>query len=148
MLISGSAGRSLQGMLDGFEANGIKYYNKYATLKELMGRCWSAGKTGSFILGLQDFAECYCRVRTVFATTLDRWRCGFGRPGHFFELGGLPRLAGPSYYSAGRWSLTYGQCSPNQRFRLKPTSNKHKNCLTKQLPNPNPAGCVVVAPGH
>ena len=60
-LISDSDGRSLQGMLDGFEANGIKYYNKYATLKELMGRCWSAATTGSFIFwasGLRRLLGC------------------------------------------------------------------------------------------
>ena len=27
-----------QGLLDGFEANGIRYYNKYATLKEWPGQ--------------------------------------------------------------------------------------------------------------
>ncbi|CAE7669173.1 SEP1 [Symbiodinium necroappetens] len=39
-----------QGMLDGFEANGIKYYNKYATLKELMGQGGVETVTANYIM--------------------------------------------------------------------------------------------------
>ena len=89
-LISDSDGRSLQGMLDGFEANGIKYYNKYATLKELMGRCWSAATTGSFIFwasGLRRLLGC---EGICHHDRLDRWRCGFG---FGLELTGLGAAA-------------------------------------------------------
>ena len=114
-LISDSDGRSLQGMLDGFEANGIKYYNKYATLKELMGRCWSAATTGSFIFwasGLRRLLGCegichhdrldrwalwiWIRTRTHWS-----WCCRAWQDRHTIQLDDGPCLIASAHQSSG-----------------------------------------------
>jgi|Cyp1metagenome_2_1107374.scaffolds.fasta_scaffold14015_10 hypothetical protein len=59
-----------QGLLDGFEANGIRYYNKYATLKEcrLPGQASRvlSRMSGDFLLDLCTILDrCFCTILPV-----------------------------------------------------------------------------------